>query len=125
MKTVIMNKGQNAFLAFKNLMFRAIFSIAGYEVAGGKYEIPWPAGAWAKSVVAGFTNDYVYGVIIGDVPVTISAIKYSDGSNEATLSYANCLPGHFYAFRGLVQELTTAGGSVTLCLREKLTNEGD
>ena len=118
-KTITINKKQSGLGSWFTWAFSHFFSMAGYEVAGGKYEIPSVAATWTKSGVAGYTDDYVYGIIIGDVDTNITDVTYQDDSVEATLDYTACLAGHFYAFKNLVKEVTF-DQPVTLCIREKI-----
>lgn len=118
-KTITINDKQSGLAAWLTWKFRHVFSIAGYEVAGGKYEIPSMAATWVKPGAGEFVNDYVYGITIGDVDTNVSAIKYEDDSVEGTLSYAGCLAGHFYSFKDLVKEITF-DAPVTLCIRQKI-----
>ena len=116
---ITVNKKQSGLGSWLAFAFKHFFSIAGYEVAGGKYEIPLAAGTWEISVEPGYENDYVYGVMIGDVATNLSVITYQDDSVEGVLVYTGCLAGHFYAFKDLVKEVTF-DAPVTLCIRQKI-----
>ncbi len=118
-KTITITNKQSGLASWFTWIFRHVFSISGYEVAGGKYEIPSAAATWVKSVAVGYTDDYVYGVIIGDVDTNITVVTYQDDAVEAELSYVGCLAGHFYAFKDLVKAVTF-DAPVTLCIRQKI-----